>query len=1053
MLDLDIAALIEGLPWQVRYQAMLGSTAQVAIIDADDTHLAALVGLDRSPEHEVQLEFAPTTTRGRPATVLSWCPCTDFVRDGSCRHVGALLAHLRGTAPAESRGTPRQRLVANEAPLFPSRPLWELRLRGIGTLAKTIEQEKARRALPENAPAELVFAVDAVESEREERLVFGVWGRWARANGTPGKLRKVPLDDDLEIDAIVPSHLDARLCTLLVRASQPTWGTARHLRGADPDLVAFVFPMLARERALRLRRREEPPELPLGWSVAPWRIEILGEERRGDALRLRPILGDGLRQRELADALLVTDRLVLFPDELGLLETAPATVAWLRRGGVVDVPHEEAEAAIELSASIVGRAALSLPAPYAWREVEIPLVPRLVVSLDRHTVTARGEARYEHVSTRLDSGAQRIVDEIDRRLIVRDMAAEARFASRLDALLAAAPDPLAVDDLVALATTLDQEGWELTVGERRLRIARTPRLRVATGIDWFGLEVGIDFGDLTLDTEAALAISSEGTIDLPDGSLGLVAEGLASLLGKLGKLARRGKRAEHWLGELDLLVLDELAEARASLVLDAGAIAARARLTALATAAPLEEPPGFVGSLRPYQRAGAGWLAALEQAGVGGCLADDMGLGKTVQVLAFLAARQPRASAATLVVAPRSLVATWLSEAERFVPQLPRVDLSGPDRDAQLEALVPGTLAVTTWGVLRRNARLFADRHFDVVVFDEAQAAKNPEAVGSKAGRALDATVRIALTGTPIENHLGELGAIVELVNPGMVARFDALALLASGKRSADGEELARLSRALRPILLRRRKDEVLPELPERTEQVLYCELGEKQERLYRSLLARTRRDVLDRVRTAGVGRSALHVLEALLRLRQVACHPGLVDPALADAESGKLEVLLARLTELADEGHKALVFSQFTSLLDLVSPTLDRAGIGWTRLDGRTRDREARIARFRTDPECRVFLVSLKAGGVGLTLTEASYVFLLDPWWNPAVEAQAIDRTHRIGQERPVFAYRLVARNTVEERILALQDQKRVLAEAVLAGERGPLAKLSAEDLEILLS
>ncbi|MEM8933690.1 MAG: DEAD/DEAH box helicase, partial [Acidobacteriota bacterium] len=273
-----------------------------------------------------------------------------------------------------------------------------------------------------------------------------------------------------------------------------------------------------------------------------------------------------------------------------------------------------------------------------------------------------------------------------------------------------------------------------------------------------------------------------------------------------------------------------------------------------------------------------------------------------------------------------------------------------------------------------------------------------------------------------------------------------------AGKRELPDESLAHVARALRPLVLRRTKQQVLPDLPAKTEQTLYCELSTRERRHYDELRNHYRALLSAKVKSVGLGRSKIHVLEALLRLRQAACHPGLLDPERRDASSAKLDTLIDRLREVAGEGDKALVFSQFTRMLAIVRHRLDREGLRYAYLDGRTRDRRAKVEAFQTDPDCPLFLISLKAGGVGLNLTAASYVFLLDPWWNPAVETQAIDRAHRIGQEHPVFAYRVIARDTVEEKILELQENKRALADAIIARDDRLIRQLTADDLAVLL-
>jgi SNF2 family DNA or RNA helicase len=342
---------------------------------------------------------------------------------------------------------------------------------------------------------------------------------------------------------------------------------------------------------------------------------------------------------------------------------------------------------------------------------------------------------------------------------------------------------------------------------------------------------------------------------------------------------------------------------------------------------------------------------------------------------------------------------------------------------------------------------------FDYVVLDEAQAVKNAATESSKAVRLLSGDHRLAMSGTPVENHLGELWTLFEFLNPGMLGAASVFKLTGGGLRNPTEETRSLLAQALRPFILRRTKEQVARELPPKTEQTIYCVMKPAQRKLYDDLRNHYRQSLLSRIATEGMAKSKIQVLEALLRLRQAACHPGLLDKKRLDDASAKLDVLLAQLREVLEEGHKALVFSQFTSLLSIVRGRLDSEGVTYEYLDGATRDRETCVTRFQNDPECRLFLVSLKAGGLGLNLTAAEYVFLLDPWWNPAVEAQAVDRAHRIGQTRQVFAYRLIARDTVEEKVLELQKTKRDLAAAIISQDNSLVRGLKREDLELLLS
>ena len=405
----------------------------------------------------------------------------------------------------------------------------------------------------------------------------------------------------------------------------------------------------------------------------------------------------------------------------------------------------------------------------------------------------------------------------------------------------------------------------------------------------------------------------------------------------------------------------------------------------------------------------------------------------------------------SLVIVPRSLVFNWKNEAARFAPDLRVLDYTGTSRDAA--SIADYDLVLTTYGTLRRDVVHLREHSFDYVILDEAQAIKNATTASAKAVRLLRGRHRLALSGTPIENHVGELWSLFDFLNPGLLGTAQAFKTATVGQTRAEREDLALVTRALRPLILRRTKAQVEPELPPRTEQTIQCELDAPQRRFYDELRTHYRTMLIARVARTGLAKSKMQVLEALLRLRQVACHPGLVDSRRIDEPSAKFDVLLPQLIEVVEEGHKALVFSQFTSFLALLRSRLEDAGLSYEYLDGRTRDRAARVERFNTDPECRVFLISLKAGGLGLNLTTADYVFLLDPWWNPAVEAQAIDRAHRIGQDKHVFAYRLIAKDTVEEKVAELQQSKRELADAILTADPALIRNLSADDLEWLLS
>ncbi len=444
-------------------------------------------------------------------------------------------------------------------------------------------------------------------------------------------------------------------------------------------------------------------------------------------------------------------------------------------------------------------------------------------------------------------------------------------------------------------------------------------------------------------------------------------------------------------------------------------------------------PEGVHATLRPYQRQGVSWLRFLAQAGLGAVLADDMGLGKTLQTLCVLGTK-------SLVVCPTSVLPNWVAELRKFRPSLKVSTYHGPSRVLDPTADV----TLTTYALLRLDEAALTAKEWETVVLDEAQMIKNPDSQTARAAFKLKGSFRVALSGTPIENRLEELWSVMHFANPGLLrGRREFQDLWAQPIADGRADAAQSLRRKIKPFVLRRLKRDVAPELPPRTESVMHVVLDDRERAIYDAVFAATRSEV---VRLLADGGSVLKALEALLRLRQAACHPALI-PGQHARGSSKVTALLDALSTAAADGHRALVFSQWTSLLDLIEPELKAAGLAFERLDGSTTDRAAVTERFQSADGPPVMLISLKAGGLGLNLTAADHVFLVDPWWNPAVEAQAADRAHRIGQERPVFVYRLVSQGTVEEKILLLQDKKRALFEAAL-GEGTAAGGLTRDDL-----
>jgi superfamily II DNA or RNA helicase len=662
-------------------------------------------------------------------------------------------------------------------------------------------------------------------------------------------------------------------------------------------------------------------------------------------------------------------------------------------------------------------------------------------------------------------GAPTVLHSIEGRRLAarRDLPAEAAAASALAAgfppTAEAEPVPwtylldeqAALDLLTKLRDMGEAAVVEWREPDRRLALAgvakaRELRVRVTDRRDWFGVE-----GEVQIDGQSVpLAVLLEAVrggrryVRVAPGQFAAIEDDLRRRVQQASDVLHAGRKGLE-VALPGVALLEELVD-------DPKRLEAAARfrdlVRRLGEARHLDPalPEGLTAELRPYQLEGYKWLMRLAAWGAGACLADDMGLGKTVQALGVLLARAKLGPA--FVIAPTSVGQNWIDEAQRFAPGLRARLYRGPGRAALLAEARPGDLLVTSYALIVRDAEALAKVRFATLVLDEAQAVKNALTRRAKAVSGLDADLRMALTGTPVENHLGDLWSLMRVLTPGLLGSWDHFRdrFATPIERGRDPDRRAALARVLRPFLLRRTKAEVAPELPPRTEITRIVQPSAAERALYDA--ARTA--ALDAL-AAGAGDARFVLLAALTRLRRLACHPRLYDDG-STVPSSKLAALLEIVEELRAEGHRALVFSQFTTHLALVREALDQRGIVYAYLDGATpaEERGRRIAAFQGG-RAEVFLISLKAGGSGLNLTGADYVLHLDPWWNPAVEDQATDRAHRIGQTRAVTVIRLVTRGTIEEAVLALHGEKRSLAASVFDEEGSP-ARLSTEDLAALL-
>ena len=681
--------------------------------------------------------------------------------------------------------------------------------------------------------------------------------------------------------------------------------------------------------------------------------------------------------------------------------------------------------------------------------------------------------------------------EMPTRYATRDFEAERAALNRLQRVGFTSPDGAgkillsgenSVLNFLAREFPKLQKEWSVTLSEqlenRTLKnLERVePSFQItSSGVQWFDL--GVVFATSSGDKFSAaeiqrLILSGQNHTRLPNGKLAVIDTGAVEELQEVlldcspqqnaqgyrindqqaGFLEATLRQHAHWKVEAPTAWRDRAAKQRGE--------------------AKLECPPlgDLEAVLRPYQKEGVAWLHFLRANGFGGILADEMGLGKTLQALAFLQYCSSRrkeahsdhslvAEAATkphLIVCPTSLVFNWVAEAKKFTPALKVLALHGPNRHALFSQIPDHDIIITSYALLRRDAERYRGLEFDTTVLDEAQHIKNRQTQNAQAVKSVRSKHRLVLTGTPLENSVLDLWSIFDFLMPGYLGsakdfreRYE-LPII----KEKNTEAQQRLARRLRPFLLRRLKQEVAKDLPEKLEQISFCELTPDQRGVYEQVIEASRKEVLDAVGAQGLAKSRLVVLTALLRLRQVCCDLRLlklenVNPANA---SGKLDLFSELLEEAMDGGHRVLVFSQFTAMLALLKERLAEEGVEYCYLDGSTTDRGAVVERFQSEAAIPVFLISLKAGGVGLNLTGADTVIHFDPWWNPAVEDQATGRAHRIGQTKVVTSYKLITRDTVEEKILTLQNRKREIIAATLEGEEAFAGSLNWEEIQELL-
>src|SRR3989454_1362634 len=905
-------------------------------------------------------------------------------------------------------------------PNRPSEPEWKQKLRLLTAFVHGNTQLD-QDSWPSGR--EIIYLIDLAESRTSGRLTLDIGYRERTRKGEWGKFKskRIPL-------STIPTlkeERDVQILSLLSGAKEYYYYSIYGYESLfnhcslSTESQKVLLPLMCATGRCCLRIADGAGISPIEWDQdALWELS-LKLRRRNSAYEVDSVLRQGAKELKAGSALLVIEGVVIGPDLRAARLASRGARTWtlaLKQVDGLNVPATGIEDLLEQLLSLPNVPQLELPAELEYEQVQLRPSPHLVVRRPNHPYDSynsnntRLEAdllfNYEGFSINLLEARAGMYDRVSRRFMRRDRGAEETAVElltnlgfkQLTSVLDNSPVfALAPKNLPRAVKTLLDSGWKVEAEGRLYRQPGSMNMSVSSGIDWFELHGAVEFGDglvAKLPQLLSALKRGESMVQLGDGSFGLLPD---EWLKKYGLLTSLGETTEDHLRfrRTQTGILDALLAAQPEIRVDETFARILNEWRNFKGIESLSPPPSFVGILRPYQSEALGWFEFLERFGFGGCLADDMGLGKTVQVLALLEARRvarqglqevaksPRVlskalerldsgARPSLVVMPRSLVFNWQQEASRFTPQLRVLSHTGAERTRGTVHFDEYDLILTTYGTLRRDALDFHKAEFDYVILDESQAIKNAKTESAKAVRLLNAKNRLALSGTPIENHIGELWSLFEFLNPGMLGGASLFQLSTSGPRTPNEETRTLLARAVRPFILRRTKEQVAKELPEKLEQTIYCEMEAAQQKQYDELRDHYRRSLLGRVENTGLKRATIQILEALLRLRQAACHPALLSEEQEAAPSAKLDVLLPRLSEIIAEGHKALVFSQFTSFLAIVRRRLEREGILYEYLDGKTRDRGAKVARFQSDSQCRLFLISLKAGGQGLNLTAA---------------------------------------------------------------------------------
>ncbi len=1054
-----------------------------------------------SEPHPVRVELSPDGIR-------SQCTCPTFSKGGQhCKHVAALLITLRDQA----RGTQPRHTPPAHAPMHHHQPA---HAGGADALKRVRRRERhgvqqpvannpgpAVAMIPTGSNANSNFSAPPIEPTAKQTGI----GAWLPPEGIGGA-RRVEFRLHVRQGALTVTVLDADVRQPILPSAALAWqalvptpdrdalrvlarlesGNPRHpsvdVRGED---VSELLPLLEGQRVLL-----EPALMQLRFGDDALRPRFDLETVGGDTIIVKTSFERSADRRRFS--LLQGGWFEGWPGwhidtQEGIARridkrVSPAAMRRLLRSPTIGEPMRDL---VRIIMQGLPKVALEIGAelPDLAQIVDVvDLAPTFRMRAGGSLVEARVQlsAAYgdEEVQVRADGITPPVLvqppDEgMKRARCVRvDIAAQQDAAAKLSALGLRTDDSgqgfLATGDAAirfwseGLAEL--PEDWDLFVPEDLVdtQVRSKPIgafAKVTSGVDWLGVRLSFESEGVAVDRDELRRCLAEGKryVRLEDGSFAtLDADTVRAMLDReIELITASGKSGKLPLSHAGRI--QELLGHASSTNVSAAARELFQKLSNIGSIEATKKPRNLKATLRPYQEDGLSWLKFIHDIGSGGVLADDMGLGKTVQTIALLLAiKHEEKHIKTLIVAPTSVVTNWERELERFSPSL-RVSLwHGADRKDQIEAVQEAEVVITSYALLRRDEEFLSKLDLTYAILDEAQHIKNPMSATAAAAKRLKARRRLALTGTPIENRLSEIWSIFDFVSPGLLGSLDKFeSRLARPIEAGDYKTAQRLRAIIHPFILRRTKQEVAKDLPEKIETDQICDLSGDQRAMYMQVAREVRAQVLGEVERQGLAKSQIHILAGITRLRQAACDPRLLGlpREFTDEDSGKLVALRELISEAVEGGHKVLVFSQFVMMLKIIEKALKEDGVPYEYLDGSTKDRQERVERFQNDPTVPVFLISLKAGGTGLNLTAADTVIHFDPWWNPAVEQQATDRAHRIGQTKVVTAYRLVAAGTIEEKILQLKAKKRDLVASVLSEDQGGAKKLTKSDLEELFA